>query len=131
MSDDEDPPVDEALARALADGLSASSARAADLVREHIADYGEVLPHILAADVARWFCRAGLHPALDESADADAAVAVLSSLFSSGDDDLQDVVSTGFLEVLPHPGEAGREVVERLPSPLRDELRRMEEWSPG
>lgn len=128
MNENEDPPIDEELARALAGSLSKSSNRAADLVREHLDDYGEVLPHLLAADVARWYWRVGTRPGTPEAVDADAAVAVLSDLFVRGDDDMQNVVATGFLEVLPHPDEDGREIVERLPPPLRDELRRMENW---
>jgi hypothetical protein len=52
-------------------------------------------------------------------------------LYSRGNDGLETVIATGFLEAMPHPHEPEREVVEQLPHALREELRRMENWKPS
>jgi hypothetical protein len=131
MTDNDDgPPIDEASARAVAAALSASSRRAAEMVREHAEDYEEVLSTILLDLVGMWF-RTAVHTRTPDAADALSAAEALADLYSRGDDDLDTVIATGFLEAMPHPHEAEREVVEQLPPVLREELRRMENWKPS
>jgi hypothetical protein len=114
----------------LADALSRSSARAAEMVREHIDFNDEVLSTVLLASFGRWY-QNSLQDDRPDAPDASRAAHVLADLFAGGDDEMETVIATGFLEVLPQPTEDGREVVEQLPPVLREELRRMENWRPS
>jgi hypothetical protein len=130
VTDHEDePPIDEASARAVADALSASSHRAEAMVREHVEDYDEVLSTVLLDLVGEWF-RTAVHAQTADAGDALLAADALAELYSRGAEGLENVIATGFLEAMPHPHEADREVVDRLPPILRGQLRRMEDWRP-
>ena len=114
----------------LADALSRSSARAAEMVREHIDFNDEVLSTVLLGTFGRWY-QTSLQDDRSDAPDASRAAHVLADLFAGGDDEMETVIATGFLEAMPHPHEAEREVVEQLPPVLREELRRMENWKPS
>jgi hypothetical protein len=124
--ENDDVPINEENGRKVAEAVAATSAAAAQMVREHEAENGEILPTLLLDDVGRWFTTSG---AADE--DALRAADAVTKLYEHGDDDIQTIVVTGFLEAMPHVGEADRDVVERLSPPLRAELRRMESWKPS
>jgi hypothetical protein len=113
----------------LADALSKSSASAAEMVREHVEFNDEVLSTVLLGGFGRWYWKS-LQEGRSDGPDALRAAQVLADLFADGDDEMETVIATGFLEALPHPSEEGRDVVERLPPALREELRRMENWTP-
>jgi hypothetical protein len=113
----------------LADALSKSSARAAEMVREHVDFNDEVLSTVLLGGFGRWYWNS-VQDGRSDAPDALRAAQVLADLFADGDDEMETVIATGFLEVLPHPTEEGRDVVEQLPRALREELRRMENWKP-
>lgn len=123
--DNDDVPIDEENGRRVAETVAATSATAAEMVREHEAEHGEILPTLLLDDVGSWFARS-------RATDAEAvrAVEAAGALYEHGDDDIQTIVATGLLEAMPQPHQEGREVVERLPAPLREELRRMENPAP-
>lgn len=125
---DEEVPVDRASAAAVAAALRSASPTAARVVDEHRQYFDEILSTVLLADVGRWY-RAAL--ASGSPDDAVLAVAALAELYARGDDGIETVIVTGFLEALPHDGEAERWVVERLPTVLREELRKMEDWRPS
>lgn len=126
MTDDDE--VDPAGAP-VAEALRASSAGAARLVDDHVEhNEGEVLSTILLADVARWFVSA-ISEETAEADDARASVGALDVLFEQGDDEVQTVVVTGFVEALPFAHEEGRQVVEELPPALREQLRRWDSWN--
>ncbi|HEY2220963.1 DUF7674 family protein [Actinomycetospora sp.] len=129
MTDEDVPSIDKVSARAVADALSASSRRAEEMVREHVEDYDEVLSTVLLDLVGEWF-RTAVHAGTPDAKDALSAAAALADLYSRGDDGVETVIATGFLEAMPHPSEPGREVIDRLPALLREQLRRMEEWRP-
>jgi hypothetical protein len=124
--ENDDVPINEENGRKVAEAVAATSAAAAQMVREHEAENGEILPTLLLDDVGRWFTTSG---AADE--DALRAADAVTKLYEHGDDDIQTIVVTGFLEAMPHVGEADRDVVEHLSPPLRAELRRMESWKPS
>jgi hypothetical protein len=130
VPDHEDgPPIDEASGRTVADALSASSRRAAEMVREHVEDYHEVLSTVLLDLVGEWL-RTAVHDQTPDADDAVSAADALADLYSRGDEGLENVIATGFLEAMPRPHEAGREVVDQLPPILREQLRSMENWRP-
>ncbi|HEY2220964.1 DUF7674 family protein [Actinomycetospora sp.] len=128
MADTDDEPPDLA-GPILADALGKSSARAAEMVREHVEFNDEVLSTVLLGGFGRWYW-SSLQEGRSDAPDALRAAQVLGELFADGDDEMETVIATGFLEALPHPSEDGREVVEQLPSSLRGWLRHMENWKP-
>ncbi|WP_018335583.1 hypothetical protein [Actinomycetospora chiangmaiensis] len=128
MSDD-DPPIDSAVARQVADALSATSTTARTIVDDHIEQFDEVLSTVLLDEVGEWY-RTSVHHGAEGAADAARAVGALADLFTAGGDSMRTVIATGFLEALPRREDPEREVVDQLPEPLRDELRRMENWQP-
>lgn len=101
-------------------------ARHPDLVAdlaEHLDDnFGELLPHLLLADIMRRTV------ALHETGDRDRAQAILDDLerrFAEGDRATQDLISTGFVEILPYAGERGYGVRALLGPELRAEAERV------
>jgi hypothetical protein len=129
---DDLPEVDQVEASHVARVIAETSPPAAAIVREHTEDnFGEVLPTVLLADIARWWKQAFGAGDAQALVEADRAVDAIDELYETGDDSLQTIVATGFLEALPSPRAEGREIVERLPPPLREELRQMENWTPG
>jgi hypothetical protein len=110
------------LALALARVLVAAGPQTAELVREHAAQYGEVEPTLLLADLAHWYVAASIGPVAGSRAVADRVVVALAQEFRDGDDVMRAIIATGFLDVLPQPGELGHEVVSRLPRRLGRQL---------
>jgi hypothetical protein len=89
--------------------------------REHLADNGELLPHVLFADVTRWLVERGPVPEV---------LAVLEQHMSAGDADVQNVIAVSFLENLfgDEPGE--RAIQAALGPRLKAEFDVMESWTP-
>ena len=126
MSPNDDVPIDEENGRRVAEAVAATSSAAAEMVRVHEAEHGEILPTLLLDKIGQWFV-----DTLGQDADAVRAAEGVNELLERGDEDIQTIVVTGFLEALPQPDDEGREIVDQLPPPLREELRRMESWTPG
>lgn len=112
------PSVALAVSRALVD----AGPRTAELVREHAEQHGDVEPTVLLAELAHWYVAASLGPVAGSRAVADRVVVALAQEFRDGDDVMRAIIATGFLDVLPQPGELGHEVVARLPRRLAREL---------
>jgi len=81
---------------------------------EHVANHGEVLSHVLMADVRRWLAAAALDPA--DAPGVRAALDVLDAHLAVGSRGAQEVIILSFLE---HLGMAAPEHGERA---LRDQL---------
>ena len=129
---DELPDVNQVEAKLVAQVIAATSPRAAALVTEHVEEnFGEILPVILASDIARWWMEAVATNEAESLTEAEAAVRGLTTLHETANESLQTIVATGFLEALPSPHAEGREIVERLPASLREELQRMDNWTPN
>jgi hypothetical protein len=127
ISDDEEP--DRRTGKILSEAIGHSSPHGAEIVADHVEQFEEILPTVLLGRVGHWYWEA-VRRGSEDSADAMSAARALGALFGQGDEMLDTDISTGFLEVLPHPHEDGRFVVDRLPQNLQDELRRMEAWRP-
>lgn len=123
MSPADDSEIDPVEARRLGEVLAALAPELDAMLREHLEDnYGEVLGTLYLAEVAKWFTRGGV-----ENVGRRKNVAVaLAREYETGNDYVQTVIVTGFLESLPFPGAAGREVVDLLPPPLLDALAQLE-----
>jgi hypothetical protein len=126
---DEDPTTGEPQGEEIARRIAQTSDAAALLVRENEQAYGEVIWSALLAQVADWHVDVQQHGTAEASAASDRAVAALEKSFVDGDETTRTIIATGFLEMLPMGG-GGRDVVERLPAALREELARMEAWKP-
>jgi hypothetical protein len=98
------------------------------LAREHLADnFGEVLPHVFLGDVTRFlaarvaapgYVPGGIEP------EAKQILAMLAEEFSSGDEEVKELISVSVLENLPEGG-VGRHLRAHLGPALSAELARM------
>jgi hypothetical protein len=92
---------------------------------EHLEDnFGEILPHLFLADVMRRLvdlCR-GDTAACDR---ARPPIDYLEERFRAGDDQIKELISTGFVEALPREGEPGFEIRSLLGPELSAEARRV------
>lgn len=86
---------------------------------DHLDDNeGEILPHPLMSEYERW-AEGALHS--DDSRLSE-FLEVLEEAYTSGGDEIENLVSVSFLEHLPPPGETGSEIRERLGPALRRQL---------
>lgn len=128
MTDAEDDPPVEGLW--VVDPIAATSEALAREVERHQEICGELLPTLLLDQLAEWYVEARTSES-GRAADADHLLDVLAEIWATGDDAARTAIATGFLEALPGPGQEGRETVEQLPTVLREQLRRMEDWRPS
>jgi hypothetical protein len=90
------------------------------LLDEHLEDnYDQILPHLFLADVVRFAIEDVANPATRR------ALEHLEVAFTSGDEERQELISTGFVENLPAVGEPGDELRDRLGPALRAEAARV------
>lgn len=96
------------------------------LLEEHLDDQdGEVLPHLLMADVERW-AEAEIAKS-DESARAFVreVLAFLEVAYATQGSEVEELIAVSFLEHLPRPGEPGSQLRALLGPRLAEELRRI------
>lgn len=96
---------------------------AEELLDEHMSAYGELLPTVFFAEVAKWVVR--LIAEAGDVEDAHAAIEVMECLVVAGADDVKDLVVTGFLEGLPPGSEHDERLVSLFGPTLRAELTRL------
>ena len=82
------------------------------ILQEHLDDLsGQVLPHLLIADVERWAEREALAGRSGPGSDLGAVLAATERGFAlEGASDVGELISVSFLEHLPRPGEPGSEL---------------------
>lgn len=96
------------------------------MLSEHLEDnFGEVLPHLFLADVLRWLVSQSASAEGDGAAEVLPVLSFLEDAFEAGDDERQELISTGFLENLPRADEGGSTIRDMLPPKLRDEAGRV------
>jgi hypothetical protein len=85
------------------------------VLAEHLKDNdGELLPHLVMADVVRW-----LVEHRDDCADvARALFQWLETAYEGGDDEVRNVIAVSGIEMLPDPGTPGAELRKMLGSHL-------------
>jgi hypothetical protein len=66
------------------------------LRREHLADFEDLLPHLLMSDISRW----AEHTDSIDSADVDVLLALLDRLYAEGDVNVQNMINVSFIEML-------------------------------
>lgn len=77
------------------------------VLQEHLDDNdGEVLPHLLMADIIRWLvAQRTIDPMGVRS-----IIDWLESAYSRGDDEIRDLIAVSGVEMIPDPGEPGAEL---------------------
>jgi hypothetical protein len=77
------------------------------ILDEHLGDNdGQVLPHLVMADVMRWLVAHRVEePALIRS-----VLDWLETAYTDGDDDVRDVIAVSGVEMIPDPGQPGEEL---------------------
>jgi hypothetical protein len=90
------------------------------IYEEHVADNGEVLPHVLFWDFTRHIVESYISG--KEPADWIPALDFLEEAFGVVDDYSRGVISASFLESLPYAGEPGAGIAGHLGPTLRSRL---------
>lgn len=89
-------------------------------------NFGTILPHVFFGDVTRWASLVTLATAAESLRHIKELTSVLGYLenaYSSGDEELQELISVSFLENLPRPGERGAQIRQLLGSALSAQLK--------
>ena len=93
------------------------------VLEEHLVDQeGEVLPHLIMADVERWArtaLRQGKHQEVQQ------VLEHLEEEFRGPDDDVREVISASFLEHLPRPGSPDAELRDLVGPACFEQLQRI------
>jgi hypothetical protein len=116
---DTSPPPQQAAVKL----LIAAAPDTRPLLEEHMKTYGELLPTVLFAEVAKWVT--GSLPRTSDFDVVPAAIEVMEYLLVAGADDVKDLVVTGFLEGLPPGSEEDEKFMRSLGPSLRHELMRL------
>jgi hypothetical protein len=87
------------------------------ILEEHLIDNeGEVLPHLVMADVVRWMVEHRTsHPEVCRS-----VVAWLEEEFRRGPEEVRGLITVSGVEMIPDPGQPGAELRELLGPVLRE-----------
>jgi hypothetical protein len=82
------------------------------VLSEHLSDMsGEVLPHLLIADVERWAEAEAIAGRSQVGSDLASVLSMVEAEFvRSYDSDVGEMIAVSFLEHLPRPGEPGSEL---------------------
>jgi len=91
------------------------------VLREHLADNGELLSHLCMADITRWLVANG--PAAP-------VLAVLEAAFIEGDADVRNVILASFIENIEQDDPAYQPLRSALGPSLRMALDEQGGWSP-
>jgi hypothetical protein len=85
------------------------------ILQEHLDDQdGEILPHLLIADIERW-CEAEIEVGTSVSEALRAALDFIEEALNSGvATEVEELISVSFLEHLPRPGDSGDRLREVL-----------------
>lgn len=98
--------------------LAVENTAAGEVLRQHIADWEELIPHGFMADLVRaaivWLATPG------GRADVSSLLATLEDAYGN-DSEVEELIATGFVENLPYPDEDGAELLTLLGPKLRAE----------
>lgn len=88
---------------------------------EHLQDNdGQVLPHLVLAEIIRWLvARRASHPA-----DCRSILDWLRVEYGRGPDDVRDLIAVSGVQIIPDPGQPGSELRDLL----GQELRQVDPW---
>jgi hypothetical protein len=110
------------------DALQRAVPRFGWVVREHVADYDDVLPHLLFGDLTRFVLAA--HDAGDDGL-VGQCLDFLDLALRDGDPAVQNLVAVSFVENVPPSDESRQGFIESWPEGLRREAEQQRAWTPG
>lgn len=111
--------------RELVEQLSGIEPSLGALERSHLEEYGELLPHVLMADVTRFFVQQVREGSDSSRAIAARVAAALEAALKLGDDSAKELVLASFVENLVGEEPTAR-IHESLPEELRQALMRFQ-----
>lgn len=89
----------------------------APILAEHLDDnFGEMLPHLVMADVVRWLAA---HHDSDPAMCA-SVLAWMEMRFNNGPDDVRGLIAVSGVQMIPDPGQPGSELRDSLGPRLRE-----------
>lgn len=97
--------------------LVATHSALAPVLAEHLEDnFGEMLPHLMMADVVRWLVgHRDSDPAICAS-----VLAWMETRFVEGPDDVRGLIAVSGVEMIPDPGQPGSELRDLFGPALRE-----------
>ena len=117
--DGDDEPTEFELAQE--SRIDRALAASSDAVRDVIDDCHEAFGHgittVVLGQVGQWYWKAAASTDPSEARDAQRAAQVLADLYETGDEFVQTVIATGFLEALPLPSREGPKGCRSPPRP--------------
>jgi hypothetical protein len=100
--------------------LASMSPVLTDVYRQHLADQGDLLPHVLMGDITR----AAIAGANDRKANwLPTLLEQLEAGLASGDDDIVELIGVSFVENLSGESSAIRALIPSMGEALRKEVR--------
>ena len=91
------------------------------VLEEHLEDNdGEVLPHLIMADIVRWL----VDHRENESVVCQSILEWLEREFTRGPEEVRGLITASGVEMIPDPGQAGSELRDLL----GPELKRVDPW---
>ncbi|MGW4482566.1 hypothetical protein ACWEOE_01880 [Amycolatopsis sp. NPDC004368] len=109
---------------------AAGAARAVELLEQHLADHGELLPSLYFDALGVWYLEAWRRGEPGEFAQARAVAAVLDAEFRR-DPKVENATAVGFLEMFSYLPEREKPAAETLPPTLYAEYKTMAAWLPS
>lgn len=97
-------------------------------VDEHLRDHGEVLLHLLVADLRRLTLRA--HQTGDDAL-SDRLLSVMAAALTSGDEQVENAIAVSFVEDSAWWEPPAESFLRTWPAPLVQEVERQRAWRPG
>jgi hypothetical protein len=98
------------------------------VLEEHMQDnFGEILPHVFFGDLTRYVVslasEGGTATEFARLCEMYEILDYLEEVYSSGDEELSELISVSFLENLPRPGEVGSQIRDIVGPNLTKQLR--------
>jgi len=112
-----------AVAEAAIEQLIAAHPTLAPILVEHrVENFGEMLPHLVMADIVRWL----VDHRREDPGLCSSVIAWMEARFSEGPEDVRDLIAVSGVEMIPDPGQPGAE----LRNLLGPKLRSVDSWGP-
>jgi hypothetical protein len=93
------------------------------ILQQHLDDLsGEVLPHLLIADVERWLELEIANRRMQSIEQVEAVLQFIEEGYTLGDGDVEELISVSFLEHFPRPGDLGSELRDLAGPQLQKQL---------
>lgn len=115
--------------------LAALSTDFRSILSDHLKDNGELLPHVLMGDFARFVTLAAENSMMNSEKQLPAAsIALLLAMeqqYTDGNVDLQEIIVVSFIENLPSTGASSRLLYNSLGSALREQYAKIHLFKNG